>query len=48
MKQVFIFDLRMRNGKKYSRLDLVDFLKAVFHKIYLVPSWMYIRILLNI
>ena len=30
--------------------DLVDFLKTVFHKIYLVPSWMHmhIRILLNI
>ena len=25
-------------GTKYSRMDLVNFLKAVFHKIYLVHS----------
>ena len=29
----------LTNGTKYSRIDEVNFLKAVFHKIYLVHSW---------
>ena len=32
---------RVLNEKKYSRVDQVNFLKAVFHKFYLVHSWIF-------